>query len=114
MVILIIYLSSGYDDIISEPIIYLKHIWVNFIYVNPFHVTFLHLLNLLFDYSAELLFDDLAEEENGLSYTPDEILVTSKQYIVQTVLAVCSPGHQVFMRSSFSSSNQTSDRPKIK
>ncbi|XWS63561.1 hypothetical protein CRYUN_Cryun06bG0110700 [Craigia yunnanensis] len=34
------------------------------------------------------------EEENGISYTPDQILVTNgtKQNILQAVLAVCSPG----------------------
>lgn len=36
-------------------------------------------------------------EENGLSYTPDQILVSNgaKQCINQAVLAVCSPGDEV-------------------
>ena len=39
----------------------------------------------------------LAVEENGLSYQPDEILVTNgaKQAIWQAVLAACSPGDEV-------------------
>lgn len=39
----------------------------------------------------------LISEENGLSYTPDQILVSNgaKQSIVQAVLAVCSPGDEV-------------------
>ncbi|KAG5548531.1 hypothetical protein RHGRI_014024 [Rhododendron griersonianum] len=37
------------------------------------------------------------KEENGISYTPDQILVSngSKQSILQAVLAVCSPGDEV-------------------
>jgi aspartate/glutamate/aspartate-prephenate aminotransferase len=36
-------------------------------------------------------------EENGLSYTPDEILVSNgaKQSVMQAVVAVCSPGDEV-------------------
>ena len=36
-------------------------------------------------------------EENGISYTPDQILVSNgaKQSIVQAVMAVCSPGDEV-------------------
>ncbi|KAJ4966212.1 hypothetical protein NE237_018061 [Protea cynaroides] len=36
------------------------------------------------------------KEENGLTYTPDEIVVTNgaKQSILQAVLAVCSPGDE--------------------
>lgn len=36
-------------------------------------------------------------EENGLSYTPDQILVSNgaKQSILQALLAVCSPGDEV-------------------
>lgn len=36
-------------------------------------------------------------EENGLSYKPDEILVSNgaKQSIMQAVVAVCSPGDEV-------------------
>lgn len=36
-------------------------------------------------------------EENGISYTPDQILVSNgaKQSIIQAVLAVCSPGDEV-------------------
>lgn len=39
----------------------------------------------------------LNTEENGLSYKPDEILVSNgaKQSIMQAVLAVCSPGDEV-------------------
>ena len=39
----------------------------------------------------------LMTEENGLSYTPDQILVSNgaKQSILQAVLAVCSPGDEV-------------------
>ncbi|KAB1209560.1 Bifunctional aspartate aminotransferase and glutamate/aspartate-prephenate aminotransferase [Morella rubra] len=37
------------------------------------------------------------KEENGISYTPDQILVSNgaKQSIIQAVMAVCSPGDQV-------------------
>lgn len=36
-------------------------------------------------------------EENGILYTPDQILVSNgaKQSIVQAVMAVCSPGDEV-------------------
>jgi len=36
-------------------------------------------------------------EENGITYTPDEILVSNgaKQSVVQAVLALCSPGDEV-------------------
>lgn len=36
-------------------------------------------------------------EENGISYAPNEILVSNgaKQSILQAVLAVCSPGDEV-------------------
>lgn len=36
-------------------------------------------------------------EENGISYTPDQILVSNgaKQCIYQAMLAVCSPGDEV-------------------
>ena len=36
-------------------------------------------------------------KENGLTYTPDQILLSNgaKQSIVQGVLAVCSPGDEV-------------------
>lgn len=36
-------------------------------------------------------------EENGLSYTTDQVLVSNgaKQCITQAVLAVCSPGDEV-------------------
>jgi len=36
-------------------------------------------------------------EENGISYTPDQILVSNgaKQSIYQAMLAVCSPGDEV-------------------
>ncbi|KAK6258918.1 hypothetical protein SCA6_013392 [Theobroma cacao] len=37
------------------------------------------------------------KEENGISYTPDQILVSNgaKQSIIQAVLAVCSPGDEI-------------------
>ncbi|BBH05662.1 aspartate aminotransferase, partial [Prunus dulcis] len=37
------------------------------------------------------------KEENGISYTPDQIVVSNgaKQSIVQAVLAVCSPGDEI-------------------
>ncbi|EPS71875.1 prephenate aminotransferase, partial [Genlisea aurea] len=43
------------------------------------------------------------KEENGLSYTPDEILVSNgaKQSIVQAVLAVCSSGDEACLFFSF-------------
>lgn len=36
-------------------------------------------------------------EENGISYTPDQILVSNgaKQSILQALLAVCAPGDEV-------------------
>ena len=36
-------------------------------------------------------------EENGISHTPDEILVSNgaKQSILQAMIAVCSPGDEV-------------------
>ncbi|CAL5326820.1 unnamed protein product [Camellia sinensis] len=39
----------------------------------------------------------IAEEENEISYTPDQILVSNgaKQSSIQAVLAVCSPGDEV-------------------
>uniref|UniRef100_A0A1D1Z801 Bifunctional aspartate aminotransferase and glutamate/aspartate-prephenate aminotransferase n=2 Tax=Anthurium amnicola TaxID=1678845 RepID=A0A1D1Z801_9ARAE len=42
-------------------------------------------------------------EENGLSYTPDQILVSNgaKQSILQAVLAVCSPGDEVVIPAPF-------------
>lgn len=43
------------------------------------------------------------KEENGLSYTPDQILVSNgaKQSILQAVLAVCSPGDEVLVPAPF-------------
>nr|CAB3465143.1 unnamed protein product [Digitaria exilis] len=43
------------------------------------------------------------EEENGLSYTPDQVLVSNgaKQCITQAVLAVCSPGDEVLIPAPF-------------
>lgn len=43
------------------------------------------------------------KEENELSYTPDQILVSNgaKQSIVQAVLAVCSPGDEVLIPAPF-------------
>ena len=45
-------------------------------------------------------------DENGLTYSPDEILVSNgaKQCILQAVLAVCSPGDEVksFLNLNFS------------
>ena len=44
-----------------------------------------------------LMVNTILTEENGLSYTSDEILVSNgaKQSILQAVLAVCSPGDEV-------------------
>lgn len=43
------------------------------------------------------------QEENGLSYKPEEILVSNgaKQSIMQAVLAVCSPGDEVIVPAPF-------------
>ncbi|OWM82224.1 hypothetical protein CDL15_Pgr001798 [Punica granatum] len=43
------------------------------------------------------------KEENGLPYTPDQIVVSNgaKQSILQAVLAVCSPGDEVIIPSPF-------------
>ncbi|CAA0823584.1 Bifunctional aspartate aminotransferase and glutamate/aspartate-prephenate aminotransferase [Striga hermonthica] len=43
------------------------------------------------------------KEENGISYTPDQILVSNgaKQSILQAVLAVCSPGDEVLIPAPF-------------
>ncbi|XP_073059026.1 bifunctional aspartate aminotransferase and glutamate/aspartate-prephenate aminotransferase [Primulina eburnea] len=43
------------------------------------------------------------KEENGISYTPDQILVSNgaKQSILQAVLAVCSPGDEVLVPAPF-------------
>ncbi|MQL87046.1 hypothetical protein Taro_019591 [Colocasia esculenta] len=43
------------------------------------------------------------QEENGLSYTPDQILVSNgaKQCILQAVLAVCSPGDEVIIPAPY-------------
>ncbi|GLJ49920.1 hypothetical protein SUGI_1061320 [Cryptomeria japonica] len=43
------------------------------------------------------------KEENGLSYTPDQIVVSNgaKQCIMQAVLAVCSPGDEVIIPAPF-------------
>ncbi|XP_068637343.1 bifunctional aspartate aminotransferase and glutamate/aspartate-prephenate aminotransferase [Aristolochia californica] len=43
------------------------------------------------------------KEENGLTYTPDQILVSNgaKQCILQAVLAVCSPGDEVIIPAPF-------------
>ncbi|XP_058085224.1 bifunctional aspartate aminotransferase and glutamate/aspartate-prephenate aminotransferase [Magnolia sinica] len=43
------------------------------------------------------------KEENGLSYSPDQILVSNgaKQCILQAVLAVCSPGDEVIIPAPF-------------
>nr|GME21092.1 bifunctional aspartate aminotransferase and glutamate/aspartate-prephenate aminotransferase [Ipomoea batatas] len=43
------------------------------------------------------------KEENGLTYTPDQILVSNgaKQSILQAVLAVCSPGDEVLIPAPF-------------
>ncbi|KAG6512231.1 hypothetical protein ZIOFF_030327 [Zingiber officinale] len=42
-------------------------------------------------------------EENGLSYSPDQILVSNgaKQSIMQAVLAVCSPGDEVLIPAPY-------------
>ncbi|CAO2833382.1 unnamed protein product [Amaranthus hypochondriacus] len=43
------------------------------------------------------------KEENGLSYSPDQILVSNgaKQSILQAVLAVCSPGDEVVIPAPY-------------
>lgn len=43
------------------------------------------------------------EEENGLSYTPDQILVSNgaKQSVMQAVVAVCSPGDEVIIPAPY-------------
>lgn len=43
------------------------------------------------------------KEENGLDYTPDQIVVTNgaKQSITQAVIAVCSPGDEVIIPAPF-------------
>ncbi|KAL9995417.1 putative transaminase [Helianthus debilis subsp. tardiflorus] len=43
------------------------------------------------------------KEENGLSYTPDQIVVSNgaKQSILQAILAVCSPGDEVIVQAPF-------------
>ncbi|CAK9185777.1 unnamed protein product [Ilex paraguariensis] len=43
------------------------------------------------------------KEENGISYTPDQILVSNgaKQSILQALLAVCSPGDEVLIPAPF-------------
>ncbi|KAJ4838249.1 hypothetical protein Tsubulata_011319 [Turnera subulata] len=43
------------------------------------------------------------KEENGISYSPDQILVSNgaKQSIFQAVLAVCSPGDEVLIPAPF-------------
>lgn len=43
------------------------------------------------------------KEENGISYTPDQILVSNgaKQSILQAVVAVCSPGDEVVIPAPF-------------
>ncbi|KAF8405977.1 hypothetical protein HHK36_008057 [Tetracentron sinense] len=43
------------------------------------------------------------KEENGLTYSPDQILVSNgaKQCILQAVLAVCSPGDEVIIPAPF-------------
>ncbi|KAF8404547.1 hypothetical protein HHK36_009434 [Tetracentron sinense] len=43
------------------------------------------------------------KEENGLTYTPDQILVSNgaKQCILQAALAVCSPGDEVIIPAPF-------------
>ncbi|KAF5737971.1 Aspartate aminotransferase isoform 1 [Tripterygium wilfordii] len=43
------------------------------------------------------------KEENGLTYTPDQILVSNgaKQSILQALLAVCSPGDEVIIPAPF-------------
>ncbi|KAK0601498.1 hypothetical protein LWI29_024831 [Acer saccharum] len=43
------------------------------------------------------------KEENGISYTPDQILVSNgaKQSILQAVIVVCSPGDEVIIPAPF-------------
>lgn len=43
------------------------------------------------------MFRNVVAEENGITYTPDQVVVSNgaKQSIAQAVLAVCSPGDEV-------------------
>jgi aspartate/glutamate/aspartate-prephenate aminotransferase len=43
------------------------------------------------------------QEENGISYSPDQVLVSNgaKQCITQAVLAVCSPGDEVLIPAPY-------------
>ncbi|ONM36056.1 glutamate-oxaloacetate transaminase4 [Zea mays] len=55
------------------------------------------------------------QEENGVSYLPDEVLVSNgaKQCITQAVLAVCSPGDEVTTFSCYTVVHQTSTADAI-
>lgn len=57
----------------------------------------LSITNLFVGSEIIVLISTILTEENGLSYTPDEILVSNgaKQSILQAVQAVCSPGDEV-------------------
>ncbi|KAI4382040.1 hypothetical protein MLD38_008051 [Melastoma candidum] len=52
---------------------------------------------------AEAGINAIREEENGLSYSPDLIVVSNgaKQSILQAVMAVCSPGDEVIIPGPF-------------
>jgi hypothetical protein len=47
--------------------------------------------------TVQILAFEQHAEENGLTYTPEEIVISNgaKQSIVQAVLATCSPGDEV-------------------
>ncbi|WVZ06719.1 hypothetical protein V8G54_020065 [Vigna mungo] len=54
-------------------------------------------------HKLRVCFMTVSVEENGITYTPDEILVSNgaKQSVVQAVLAVCSPGDEVIIPGPF-------------
>lgn len=58
----------------------------------------------------DFVFNYDCTEENGVSYLPDEVLVSNgaKQCITQAVLAVCSPGDEVTTLSCYTVVHQTS------
>lgn len=58
------------------------------------------ILRDIYIYFFLLLINFFNVEENGITYTPDQILVSNgaKQSILQAVLAVCSPGDEVSIK----------------
>ena len=81
--------------IVAEPVSVCKSLSLCVLMLSRAHraAAILHLYNPL----LHLPVLALSIEENGLSYQPDEILVTNgaKQAIWQAVLAACSPGDEV-------------------